>query len=469
MKLNKSLEITFLISFTVIFLVALGILPRVSVIPLTVLFALFILAHPLENSIFLFVRFIPFFAAIPFNDVFDSFNMWRIAAGLIFLKWFFVKKPDMRIRSGFVFSLAALIAIAGISWFVAHDKFMAVKRIVYFVNLSLVPIVTAYLVREKSITLKPLLRNVAIPGLIVVAVGFVQLLSTYLVDTGSFHIFWALRMDHGLYGSEWANIAIRANTWFAYYGEQLSLRMFSTFPDSHSFPVFVLMTIPALYALKFRKFVIALVLLAVILSGTRGIWLSFLAPVALSLLLFRKIKLWKHFLIFVLLFAVAYPIFASPQFRLDVNSDILTKRIRSIIDFSETSNSGRIAIWKKTLVSIRENPVLGVGIGNFPVVLDEAVYATRAGASAHNLYLNIAAEMGVFALLLFLYALFWLGRKTYALTKHKEELVQSYALSVLLYMSWVFLYMMTDVTLFDERVFLLFGTHAAVIYGLKNE
>jgi putative inorganic carbon (HCO3(-)) transporter len=227
------------------------------------------------------------------------------------------------------------------------------------------------------------------------------------------------------------------------------------------------MTIPALYALKFRKVVIGLVLFAVILSGTRGIWLAFLAPIVLSLFLFRRIKLWKHFLIFILLFSIAYPIFASPQFNLE-NSDLLARRIRSIIDWSETSNSGRLAIWRLTTESIAKRPALGVGVGNFPVVLDEAIYATRAGASAHNLYLHIAAEMGLFAMFTFLYLMFWIGRKAYLLTKSRKELISNYSLAVLLYFTWVFAYFMTDVTLFDERVFLILGTQIAVIYGLEK-
>ncbi len=468
MKLNKSLEVTFLISFVVVFLVALGILPRVAIIPLTILFAAFVLTFSLEESVLLFARFIPFFVAIPITAAFDSFNMWRVIAGLIFIKWYLVKRPNLKFKSIFPWLLLSLIFIAAITIPMTEDKFMSIKRVIYFINLSLVPIVIASLVRDKKLKIRPLLKNMVIPGLIVTAFGFVQLISTYMIDIWSFHLFWGEGINLGLYGSEWSRIAMGANTWFAYYGEQLSLRMFSTFPDSHSFPIFLLLTIPALYALKKRNIVIALLLLAAILSGTRGIWLAFLAPIILSLILFRRIKLWRHFGIFILLFVVAYPIFASPQFRVD-NSDLLTRRIRSIIDFSETSNSGRLAIWKSTISSIIEKPLLGVGIGNYPVVLDQVIYSTRAGASAHNLYLHIAAELGILALVIFLYAMYWLGRKMYSLIKYKDELISRYALAALLYFTWIFAYFMTDVTLFDERVFLFFGIQVALIYGLSDE
>jgi len=464
MKLNKSLEITFLIGFVVVFLVALGILPRVTIIPLTILFAAFVLSFSLEESALLFTRFIPFFVAIPITDAFDSFNMWRVISGLIFIKWYLVKRPRLEFKSIFPWLLLALIFIAAITIPMTEDKFVSIKRVIYFINLSLVPIVVTSLMRDKLLKLKPMLQSMLIPGLIVAAFGFVQLLSTYFVDIWSFHLFWGEQINLGLYGSEWSRITMGANTWFAYYGEQLSLRMFSTFPDSHSFPIFVLLAIPALYALKKRNILVAFLLLAAILSGTRGIWLAFLAPIILSLILFRRIKLWRHFVIFILLFVVAYPIFASPQFRTD-NSDLLTRRIRSIIDFSETSNSGRLAIWKATASSIKERPLLGVGIGNYPVILDQVVDSTRAGSSAHNIYLHIAAEMGILALAIFLYAMFWLGRKMYWMTKYEDKLTKRYALSALLYFTWIFAYLMTDVTLFDERIFLFFGIQVALIYG----
>ena len=55
--------------------------------------------------------FIPFFVAIPITDIFDSFNMWRIIGGLIFLKWFFTVKPDLKFRSALPFALMALLFI----------------------------------------------------------------------------------------------------------------------------------------------------------------------------------------------------------------------------------------------------------------------------------------------------------------------------------------------------------------------
>src|SRR3989338_9607303 len=103
---------------------------------------------------------------------------------------------------------------------------------------------------------------------------------------------WGEEIQLRLFGTEWSYIAVNlGNTWFAYYGEQLSLRVFSLFPDSHSFPIFLLLGLPALFAWTIQKPLaktgywamvrtrgllatiwIPIALLMAILSGTRGIW-----------------------------------------------------------------------------------------------------------------------------------------------------------------------------------------------------
>src|SRR3989338_1880573 len=97
-----------------------------------------------------------------------------------------------------------------------------------------------------------------------------------------------------------------------------------------------------------------------------------------------------------------------------MDSKLLAKRVRSIINFGETSNKERIRIWKLYFESIKNHPFLGVGIGNFPVVLNQDLALAKAGSSAHNIYLHIAAEMGIPILIFALWFLWILMRKTYS-------------------------------------------------------
>src|SRR6185369_927179 len=199
-----------------------------------------------------------------------------------------------------------------------------------------------------------------------------------------------------------------------------------------SFPIFLLLGLPAIFAWALRKPLeastrlktmfhtrgklvvlwIPLIFLMMILSGTRGIWAGGVlmivwVPILLAYLRFihtskehRNIitYLSSYVVIFFMLFAVAYPILGSPQFLVSKgNGLLLERRFRSILDFNETSNGQRIEIWKKSIASIVHHPVLGVGIANYPVVLGQDIQLSKAGSSAHNIYLHVAAEMGVVA------------------------------------------------------------------------
>ena len=448
--MQKYLNHVFVAELVLFFLIIFGVVPRQFAFALAGILIVYSLLASTEDATVLFVRSIPLFIALPITQNFDNFNTWRIIAIIIFIK-FLIFNFKFSIKSKFSILLIILLAIAILSVFVAQDQIIAIKRIIYFINLSLVPIVIYYLPNRERI-----LRNLAVPAIIVTVFGFFQLILTYFVDIYQFMDIFGNGIQCRQFGMEWCRIVtFKGNTWFAYYGEQLSLRMFSLFTDSHTFPVFLLLSLPALYALKSRWkwLIISFIFLAIILSGTRGIWAASI-PIALLAILFRKRVPARSLIIFFALFFVAWPIFNSPQFLL-AHGDF-RHRIKSVFDFDETSNKARIAIWKASIVSIRHHPFLGVGIGNFPVVLRENLELSKAGSSAHNLYLHVAAEMGIFALAALIWFLWLVIHKLYAL---RFTLYDPY----LLFLPWVLLYVLTDVALFDERAFLITATVIALI------
>src|SRR3989344_1082829 len=366
----------------------------------------------------------------------------------------------------------------------AQSHVLAIKRIVYFVNLSLVGLIIYDLIRKNQEFSQRLIKNIAIPTIIVAIIGILQQISTYYMDIFQFVDFWGGVVERNLFGNAWAETAIRANTWFAYFGNQLSLRIFSIFPDSHSFPIFLLLGLSAVMAIALKKVVekggglkamfktrasmlvlfIPIIFLAAILSGTRGIWAAGGVSTMWAFILvgwFSKSKsvnstqrdifkyIASYLALFFILFGVAYYILASDQFMVEKNSTgLLARRARSLIDISETSNARRIEIWKDSLRSIIKHPLLGVGIGNFPVVVGEDLARAKAGSSAHNLYLNIAAEMGIPALLLALWFLWLLLKKVYLNffkpATSNQLLATIYYGSAIIYIPWVLIYSLTD-------------------------
>ncbi|MBI2053847.1 MAG: hypothetical protein HYT36_00735, partial [Candidatus Staskawiczbacteria bacterium] len=153
-KYFNLLNIIFLVQVLTVVFVAIGLLPRFFILPLSALVAFYVLFDSVENSSVFFIRALPFFIAIPFTSYFDSFNLWRIASGLIFLKWLyqnkiinkiglnlkeFIKKPAEYARARPVAAAVGLFFLmSALSLFSAEDLFSGIKRIIYIANLSLI-------------------------------------------------------------------------------------------------------------------------------------------------------------------------------------------------------------------------------------------------------------------------------------------------------------------------------------------
>lgn len=504
------LNIVFAMQLILVALAILDVLPREAFLFSAGIFVLFALFEPIEETVFLIARSIPILVALPITDTFDSLNMWRIIVLIIFLKWFFdsqfsaffenlktilVKAEKPLEMIGFAWNrwriefLAALLFLVSVlSLLKTDDLGIAIKRIMYFVNLGMLFFVVRAIISKDN--LKRLSLNVLISGIIIVVVGIIQLVTSYLIYIDNFAEFWALQFNQTLYGVAWANIAINANTWFAYYYDTIHLRMFASFPDTHSFPLYLLMTICFAITLvisekrkQFRYalyFFIALASAGLILSGTRGIWASIVFPI-----IFLIYLLWKKYadknllayaamplIFFIALLPFSYIVFGSTQFKLKQSAqhqDVLRERIKSIIDTNETSNQGRIHIWKETLKSIAKNPLLGVGIGNFPTVLKQNPTATKAGSSAHNLYLNTFAELGIFGFIVFMMLIYEILKSAWKLfTGNQQSFERFFGLNAAIYLIWILWYSMTDVAIYDERAFLLLMILLGAIFAIKN-
>lgn len=503
----------FIIQLILFSLIITGLLPRETAIFLAIGLIIYVATASIEDATVFFVRSIPLFIAIPITANFDNFNVWRILAIILWLKLAHITglKYFLNIKefSKPVKLLVILAVLAVLSIIPAVDKGAAVTRMIFFVNFSLVGMVVYYLVNQGQEFTKRLAKNITIPTVIVIVVGYIQVASTYFIDIYQFMRVWGEGIQMRQFGVLWSEIAVRlGNTWFAYYGDQLSLRVFSLFPDSHSFPQFVLLGLPALFAISLLKLTVdpkvptsqvgTLVktranmsvlwipagFLMAILSGTRGIWAASVGVLVIIGGIIYKMRasgagiyyknIFKYIslymLVFYLLFAVAYPIFVSPQFLLSKGDwGLFGERIKSIIDFGETSNSQRIEIWKASWESIKERPLLGVGIGNFPVVLNQRIFLARAGSSAHNIYLHIAAEMGILALVTTVWFLWLVFKKSYDnFISAQNPLLMTYFGATLIFMPWVLIYSLTDVALFDERAFLLFITTISIILAIKK-
>jgi len=499
-KYFTPLGIIFALEILVVFLAALGIAPREIILFWTGLAVFFVIFSPPKESLWLILASIPLFAALPVFDSFDTMANWRLLMLILFFKVFWNKETLVEAKNYLknwrrpeILFLIIFFLLAALSIFIASFKILAIKKLIFIVNAFFLFLIVKRLARDEKSVLE-IWRALAAGGGIVILAALIQFLAVIFVPLFNFWQFWAIKVISAFYGENLAHLLSYSNTWFAYYSSAPpTLRLFSVFPDSHSFAMFNLLIIPVFLSLalffkdKKRKRIFfwiltALALFSVAFSGSRGAWLN-VAP-ALSAILFilrRKIEYfltakaaWTLILFIVLfVFSAAWPpVFY--QFQAWQKGEGFSgkfsffERAKSISDADEISNKGRLQIWQASFDSVKKNPILGVGLGNYVEVLDENVSAAKKGASAHNLYLDFACEIGLFgaAALIAIFAL--ILKRAWLVFRHsREEYFKFFGLVFLIYFFWILGYSFFDVVLLNDKVLLLFMAVLGILYSLK--
>ena len=138
---------------------------------------------------------------------------------------------------------------------------------------------------------------------------------------------------------------------------------------------------------------------AMLLTNSRNAWVGSAAAIS-TLIAVRKVKLLLLLPVIAVLFYFAAP--AGVQ-----------SRMFSIFDLHDATNRDRVAMFKSGINMVKDRPLFGVGLNNVPEVYpkyrtadavdpaDTVGIATRA--HLHNVPLQLAAERGIPALLIWLW------------------------------------------------------------------
>ena len=176
----------------------------------------------------------------------------------------------------------------------------------------------------------------------------------------------------------------------------LSIGVTGPFENPNSLGAYLVCCLPAFIAIvgwKWKKktivylvlLVCVILLASILLAFSRGGWLGFLIGILMLIVLGKR----KKFPVLILS-AFLSTLFLFPPF---------IKRI--MFSFSLFGDSQRYIIWQGAIDMIKENPFLGKGLGTFMDYSSQ--YVPSMGAYyAHNCYLQIWAESGIFTLIAFL-------------------------------------------------------------------
>ncbi|MBL8751612.1 MAG: putative O-glycosylation ligase, exosortase A system-associated [Planctomycetes bacterium] len=198
--------------------------------------------------------------------------------------------------------------------------------------------------------------------------------------------------------------------------------------DNNDFALALVMNVPLLWYLgvseRTKPFVLRatqvaafLTVVTIVLTQSRG---GFLALCTTGLwIAWRSGKLIRALGVLLLLGAI-FPLVA-PQDVLD--------RLSTIGNTKESSANARFTAWATALRMIQDNPVLGVGMRNFktryPDYADAQSIRANSSYVAHNSYLQIWAESGTIAFVVYLALLlsvFVVCRRVYRIGRSRPDL-----------------------------------------------
>jgi putative inorganic carbon (hco3(-)) transporter len=361
-------------------------------------------SHPLPLLLVITV-YVPFSKVFPggFGGLMTGLNLTTLLIGTALLVWLLRSHPGVFLTpTPFNLPFLALALTLLLSLFVgassfgvdfAADTLVIMKR---WVDPFLLYILFVNLLRTKAE-----IRNVAVVMLVTITaaalLGFLEHWDRLEYAVG------AKRRLQGL--SEHSNTS---GAFFVYY-----LFVFPALFLTGRFTVgrFVLLAVPTLLCLRVIMF-----------TGSRGALLG-VAVAALFLGLVRA-----RFAIVGCL-ALALLAWANPQYvpsivaaRFGILYDAgAAETAEDIAEAFEKSAAQRIIIWRGALDMIADNPVLGVGYGAFPYLIGRYTDNTARVGDAHNVYLLIAAELGIPALLLFLLLIGLAFREAWRLYRRGED------------------------------------------------
>jgi O-antigen ligase len=207
-----------------------------------------------------------------------------------------------------------------------------------------------------------------------------------------------------------------------------------------------------------------LILLGILATFARSAWIALILSLFIGLYFTRKRLLLKSLFpvtVFIIIVSIIFPELPN----------------RFLSSFNLASNETRLTIWKTSLNMISNKPLFGIGSGFFSEVFDDykapGFYDTTT--HAHNDYLNLAVNNGIFASILwigiwifwFFYAIRFLRSRI--ITKFDKFLLTSILMSILgILVAAFFQCYYTDL---ENNIFwlFLFAISLQIIFASDNE
>lgn len=347
------------------------------------------------NFLLFIAAYLPFQLALNPTGGVDLASI-RILILLIFFLWLAQGLKNKKIVISYnkqTFLVSSFLFLNIFSVIAARNTDWSIRKILFLLSIFPIYFVASRLINNKEKMVK-VIKALVVSGFIAALIGVGQFMSQFFVGFEKVFNFWAEYVIVPFLGNSFGQAVLKNPSWLVNIAGKTYLRATSFFPDPHMFAFYLGLLIPLSIGLalshrgKGKSFIIisAVLILADILTFSRGGYIGLFAGlIFFGLFFWHKInKKYKVGAAVLLALALAMLIMPSP----------ISQRFLSSFDLKEGSNQGRLEMWTKAADVIVSRPLLGTGIGNYPLeVLPVASY--RDPIYAHNTYLDVAVETGV--------------------------------------------------------------------------
>ena len=349
-----------------------------------------------------------------------------------------------------------------------------------------------------------ILNALILSGFVLSLIGIAQFAAQFFVGVDPIMVFWSKYIAPVFYGNTFGAEVISNPSWLVNISGATVLRAFSLFPDPHIFSFYLGLLIPVVFAIvlvnrhselvsesvnnkdlshfqlvkqsikkvgknggckqkilgqvqnnnllsnsKLLYLILATMLLAELFTFSRGGYLGMIAGIGVVIILLWRQMTFNKKIALGLISAIAIVFLLT-------TSQTVASRFLSSFNFNEGSNTERIKNWNQGYEMFADNFLFGVGIGNYSLEIDPTI-GYRTPVYAHNLYLDIGAEMGIFALLVWIVLITVTICQLYKASKNsKNEFSKAVSIGLIGSLVWFSIHSFFDTPIYSPAILAIF-------------
>lgn len=387
---------------------------------------LMILSWKTPESLVALIFYLPFQIALNISADIDLASS-RILIAVFFVLWILKALVRKRVEiphSATTFLILVFTGLAALSAVFSIEQGRSFVRLLYFLSIIPLYFVSAYYISSPAF-IKKVFGVIAASGAAAAFFGIIQFFGQFIFGINPVMDFMANNIAPVFYGQSFSALVLANPSWLVNIGGGTYLRAISLFPDPHMFAFYLGLVIPPVLTLFLRAsdfrfsrtgktFIIVVnVLLFLALgftfsrAGYVGAAFGIITVFALNWkFLDKKFKIAAAAVSLI----VTMGFFSSPN--------LIVSRFFDVFNMTEGSNSERLANWTEALKIIEDHSLSGVGVGAYALAVDPRS-SPRSSITAHNTYLDIAAEMGIGALLVWIAILAFATKELFRISRGK--------------------------------------------------